>query len=505
MKKQFSLIIFFVFSIFITNDYAQNKPRLRVEILISSKIKKEFHPGGHLTIHITKQHEREPRFRSEITLGINPVNWNGNKPFVMSTTSKSLVAYGLSRLKIDLNHIYYYQVLYKQNREDGLDNAPGNLYSDTGEISLTHDTTLIIKLNRVVQPIAFPPNKFVKKVVIKSTLLSHYWHFPTFLHASVLLPSGYFNYPDKIYPICYRAPGLNGRYDWVTRLQGRDHFAKWWFSGSAPQIIYVFLDARGPYGDTYEVNSRNNGPCGDALIKELIPAVEKKVHYKGGNKLRFIVGYSTGGWVSLALQIFYPKEFNGVWTYSPDPVDFDHFGLINIYHDKSVFYNKYGILLPSERTVYGNPTRTMKDQIQMENADSRTGNYLISGGQFGAYNAAWGPRGKDGLPALLFDPVTGKINHSVAEQWKPYDLKRVLQKKWKTLGPLLQGKIWIWTGDMDKYYSNLAVWSLNKFFKSTKNPKSNAKVTFTPMAGHGQAWSDKNVLKMVAAKVAKIK
>jgi S-formylglutathione hydrolase FrmB len=274
-------------------------------------------------------------------------------------------------------------------------------------------------------------------------------------------------------------------------------FIDWWLSGSAPQVIYVFLDSRGPYGDTYQVDSENNGPCGKALTEELIPAIENMVHYKPSTKNRYLTGLSTGGWVALGLQIYYPDFFDGAWSYSPDPVEFEHYGLINIYKDESVFYNRFGYLQPGVRTVYGEPTRSMKDWIQGENLVSRSGNYLVSGGQFGAYNAVFGPKGKDGLPTLMFDPFTGKIDHEIARQWEKYDLKKVLEKNWSTLGPKLQGKIWIWTGDMDDLYSNVATRFLKTYLDSTRNPKSDAIIRFTPMAGHCDEFSDDDVLKMV--------
>jgi hypothetical protein len=101
----------------------------------------------------------------------------------------------------------------------------------------------------------------------------------------------------------------------------------------------------GPYGDTYQVDSENNGPCGKALTEELIPAIEKMVGYNPANKMRFLAGCSTGGWVVMGLQIFYPDFFDGAWSYSPDPLEFEHYGLINIYEDETIFYNKYGYLL----------------------------------------------------------------------------------------------------------------------------------------------------------------
>jgi S-formylglutathione hydrolase FrmB len=348
-------------------------------------------------------------------------------------------------------------------------------------------------------------HQFVKPVVIKSRLLSDFSGHDRFLKAAVLLPSGYFNNPGKTYPICYRAPGLNGRSHYINGLMAEKTFTDWWFSKDAPQIIYVFLDSQGPYGDTYQVDSENNGPCGKALTEELIPEIERQVRYDAKSHQRFLTGYSTGGWVALGLQIFYPDFFDGTWSYSPDPVDFGHFGLIDMYADETIFFNKYGYLQPGRRTIYGEPTRSMKDWIASENVVSRTGNYLVSGGQFGAYNAVFSPKGKDGLPALAFDPFTGKIDHEVAKQWEKYDLKKILERNWSTLGPKLQGKIWIWTGDMDGLYSNVATRFLNGFLDKTENPKSDAKVSFTPMAGHCQEWNDKAALILISGKVSELK
>lgn len=103
---------------------------------------------------------------------------------------------------------------------------------------------------------------------------------------------------------------MNGRYTAINGLINNKDFTDWWFTKTAPQIIYVFLDSQGPYGDTYQVDSENNGPCGKALTEELIPEIEKQVRYKADSKMRFLTGNLTGGWVSLALQILYPDFFD---------------------------------------------------------------------------------------------------------------------------------------------------------------------------------------------------
>ena len=55
--------------------------------------------------------------------------------------------------------------------------------------------------------------------------------------------------------------------------------------------------------------------------------------------------------------------------------------------------------------------------------------------------------------------MTGVIDHDVAAYWREhYDLRYILERDWKTLGPKLKGKIHIYTGDMDNWYLHNAVY-----------------------------------------------
>ena len=54
------------------------------------------------------------------------------------------------------------------------------------------------------------------------------------------------------------------------------------------------------------VNSASEGPWGDAIMYELLPEVERRFRGIGEGWARFTYGCSTGGWVSLAVQVFYP-------------------------------------------------------------------------------------------------------------------------------------------------------------------------------------------------------
>src|SRR5207237_6151896 len=42
----------------------------------------------------------------------------------------------------------------------------------------------------------------------------------------------------------------------------------------------------------------------------------------------------------LAQQIFYPDYFGGAWGFCPDPVDFHAFQMVNVYNDKSAYFDQ---------------------------------------------------------------------------------------------------------------------------------------------------------------------
>ncbi len=258
-----------------------------------------------------------------------------------------------------------------------------------------------------------------------------------------------------------------------------------WMADDAPRMIFVLLDGAGPLGDPYQVNSANHGPYGDAVTRELIPYIEKTYRGIGRGSARELDGGSTGGWVSLALQIFYPDYWSGAWSFCPDGVDFRSFQLLNIYEDHNAYVNGHGFERPSARDVTGDVRYTMRHECSLENVLGLGDSWTMSGGQWGAWNATYGPRGKDGRPVPLWNPRTGVINRAATEHWKAYDLRRVLEQNWADLGPKLRGKIHIWVGDADDYFLNNAVHRLDEFLSQAQPPYEGS-ISYGP--GHGHCW-----------------
>ncbi len=485
---------------------SQDEYTLTIKATVSDDIRKEFISSGRLFVMITLNPWIQPRFQtwpntSTIIFAKNIKGWKPSKSLILDSTTEFVTTseWTLAELKPGK---YYIQLLWDQDQSESGINAPGNIYSDVKEIEFTHNSNLDIALNQVIPEIIIEEDKFVKVVKFESDTLSAWWGKPVSLKASILLPYNYYDDLSRKFPVRYNIAGYGGRYTRLETLLARDtSFTDWWFSSAAPQIINVFLDGEGPYGDCYQLDSDNNGPYGYALIHEFIPFLEEKFRAEGTPESRFLDGCSTGGWVSLALQLFYPDFFNGTFSFSPDPVTFEDFQLINLYKDKNAYINEWGNIRPAQRDITGDPVITMRDFVYFENALGTTDTYITSGGQMGAFAALFGPKGKDGLPVPVFDPVTGEIDQDVAEYWRKYDLVDYVKTNWSDLGPKIQGKLWIWMGDMDNFYLNPAMRKMDKFLKSASNPASDAVIIFSPMEGHCWQYSHKEVLMMISEKL----
>jgi hypothetical protein len=395
--------------------------------------------------------------------------------------------------------------------------SPGNLTSEVRKVHLDPMAGFDVKLelNRTIPAVQMPADTaWVKHIKIQSQLLTKFWGHPTYLGATVLLPKGYAEHPDVRYPTVYiqghfglgapfgfSEPGADG-----GRGGRGPALYPQWTADDFPRMVAVTFQHPTPYfDDSYAVNSANNGPYGDALLQELIPYLEDHFRLIRAGYARVLTGGSTGGWESLALQLYHPDFFGGTWTGYPDPIDFTRYQLVNIYNDANAFQEpgfQYNVPeRPMMRTPEGQVRVTMRQMSQLEDA---LGSHGRSAQQFEAWEAVYGPVGEDGYPQPLFDKKTGKIDKQVAAYMRDhnYDLTYYLKQNWSTLGPKLKGKIHVFVGDMDNYYLNLAVYQLEDFLK-TKDPEA----TFDygrPMKGHGWTpWTNAELVKLIYAQVQK--
>jgi hypothetical protein len=383
---------------------------------------------------------------------------------------------------------YNVQALLDHSRDIRLPGAEGNFISKPQRVKLdpAKGGTVRLELTQAIPERKDKEYRNVKWIKLRSEKLSAFHGRPIYLRAGLAFPEGYDKDRERKYPLRVHIGGFGSRYTGALRLVPSD--------AKAPKFLHLHLDGAGPLGDPYQVNSANNGPYGDAITQELIPYVEKNYRGIGKPWARVLDGASTGGWVSLALQVFYPDFFNGAWSHCADPVDFRDFELVDIYKDENAYVNAAGFERPSMRDLRGDVKFTLRHECHLERVVGRGGKWALSGRDWASWNATFGPRGKDGLPVPLWDGATGKINRSVVEHWKKYDLRLHLETNWKTLGPKLKGKLHIWTGDADEYYLNNAMHRLEDFLKKAK-PAYGGSITFGARKGHN--WRGLTTAKML--------
>jgi hypothetical protein len=391
---------------------------------------------------------------------------------------------------------------------------PGNLYSTPQEVAIdpARDEVISISMDQEIEAIPDPPEtKYVKHVRIESRRLSDFYGRPMSLGAHVLLPEGFDEHPEAHYPLVinhghfpYDFGGFRPeppdttipceyserfRLDCYNRIQQEyaHQFYKDWTGPGFPRVLLIEIQHPTPYyDDSYAVNSASQGPWGDAIMQELVPEIEKRFRGIGQGYARFTYGGSTGGWEAMAVQIFYPDEFNGAWVACPDPIDFRAYTVVDIYNDENAYYlpSRWAkIPRPGMRDWLGHVSVTLE---QLNHFERVLGTKSRSGQQWDIWEATFSPQGEDGYPKPIWNKLTGEIDHEVAEYWKEnYDLSWILRRDWnRGLGQKLKGKLFIYAGDMDNYYLNNAVYLVEEFLKTTTNPAYGGAVDYGDRAEH---------------------
>jgi hypothetical protein len=394
--------------------------------------------------------------------------------------------------------------------------APGNLLSKPRKVRVGPGApSIAVSLDEAIPPIAPEPDtKYIRHLRIQSALLTKFWGRPVYLSAIVMVPEGFDSHPQAHYPLIifhdHFVSGLNDfretppddnlKPDYserfhlpgYNRIQQQEAYKNYqdWIAPNRARVLIVKLQHANPYyDDSYAVNSANLGPYGDAIETELVPAIEKQFRGIGQGWARFMYGGSTGGWESLAVQMFYPDHYNGAFVACPDPVDFHAFMTADIYKQDNMFFlegaNKR-VEQPAMHDYLGHTLISVRDFATYEAA---LGDHGRSGDQLDIWQAVYSPTGPDGYPQQIFDKKTGVIDHRTAEYWRQhYDLNAILQRDWATLGPKLQGKLHIYVGSDDTYFLNVAVYLMEDFLQQTGTPGHGVpyegEVRYGPRAEH---------------------
>jgi hypothetical protein len=492
---------------------------------------------GRLLLLLSNDPSEEPRMqindtpKSQMVFGLTVDGWKPGSPLAVGDTAQGYPRAHLSDVPpgdytvqavLDVYETFHRAdgktIKLSPDRGEGKhwNEAPGNLMSKPRLVHIGPGAAAIqVSLDQVIPPI--PPEKdtkYIRHIRIQSDLLTKFWGRPVYLSAIVLVPEGFDAHPEAHYPVIINhdhfvsdfsdfrttPPDPNLKPDYserfhlagYNRIQQEEAYKNYlaWIAPGRPRMLIVKLQHANPYyDDSYAVNSANVGPYGDALETELIPAIERQFRGIPDGWAHFVYGGSTGGWESLAVQMFYPDDYNGAFVACPDPVDFHAYMTADLYKQDNIFYlqgaNKR-VEQPAMRNYLGQTLISMRDNIAYEAALGDRGR---SGDQFDIWQAVYSPVADDGYPKPIFDKQTGAIDHSTAAYWREhYDLDGILQRDWATLGPKLQGKLHIYVGSDDTYFLNDAVYLMEDFLNATGTPGHgvpyDGEVKYGPRAEH---------------------
>ena len=446
----------------------------RFEVTLDAALRDEPFTGR-VFIMTTNRERREPRngaswFNPEPFFTVDVRDWRPGQ--VLRVDPEKCHGFPLPMTELPAGERRVQAVLGVNDWSHDAINASGNLYSEP--VTFTHDPahppTVQLQVTRRVSARDLEDTETVKIVSLRSELLSKFHQRDVFLRAAVALPAGYEDEPERRYPALYTIPGFGGDLRSSAQMLHFDIFAP-----TGLKIVRIALDADCPTGHHVFADSANNGPWGTALVTELIPQLEREFRLIAEANARYPFGVSSGGWSSLWLQVEYPDTFGGVWSLSPDPVDFSAFQRTNIYDPEDNLYREPD---GSARSV-SRPTpmgqMLFEPMSHMEDTIGR-------GGQLQSFEAVFSPRGRDGKPRKLWDRETGRIDEDVARAWKQYDIRLKLEREWPELKPKLAGKLHIICGDQDTFWLDLAVVKLRNALTELG---SDAQVEIVPGAGHG--------------------
>jgi len=343
------------------------------------------------------------------------------------------------------------------------------------------DDSLDLALDQVV---VVPPPRVVEGVEwfeVRSELLSKHRGRDVMLRAGVALPLGYD--ASRKYAAVYEVPGFGGDHRGIGPRRASKDDAGASKAVLARETFQIVLDPEGPDGHTLFADSENNGPCGAALVRELVPALEKKYALIAEPSARLLRGHSSGGWSTLWLALTYPDVFGATWSSAPDPVDFRRFQAIDLYGDES-FFARGGAELPSYRSHGG-----VRMTVRQENlGEEVVGPDNTSAQQWDSWFAVFGPRNARGNPAAVYDPATGRIDRAVAEHFRRYDIAALLRAEPERYGALFRDRVHLVVGGEDSFYLEGAVELLAQELKSRSIELGRGYLTIVPGADHGSIF-----------------
>ncbi|MGV3608156.1 MAG: alpha/beta hydrolase-fold protein [Planctomycetaceae bacterium] len=447
------------------------RPNISFEVSRSAGLSAEPFTGR-VYLFFSRKENQEPRaamrfISSEPILAKDVQNWKEGEPLTLSLEDAGVICHPRNLAVSDLIGMRVQAIVRLNSWDPQVNLAEGNAYSDVGKVETLDGSTIRLSVSQKIPPYGFKKEDRRQEFVVKSPLLSKFYGREVVMRAAIILPEKYAD-SDKVYPVIFQVPGFGGTHHYAQPLTMT--------SGLEVEFVQVLLDASCPTGHHVFADSENNGPWGTALVEDFLPAFEKSFRVVKSRHGRFVMGHSSGGWSSLWLQLSHVETFAGVWSLSPDPIDFVRFQDIDIYEPgQNVFHDGKGMRRPISVSEKRGPVVLFEDLSDLEHALGR-------GGQLGSFEAVFGPKGSNGLPVPMWDWKTGVVDPAVVEHWKRYDIHRWLTANWPKEGERLKGRIHIHMDDHDNFLLETA---LKKMMESKEPFLQEMEIVIHPGWGHG--------------------
>ena len=242
------------------------------------------------------------------------------------------------------------------------------------------------------------------------------------------------------------------------------------------EFILVSLSGQCKWGHHVYANSETNGPRGDALVYEMIPYIDRALPHRGGPdgpirhraQLRRLVLVVVAGQLPRGVRrrLELCARSGGLPRFPADRP------LCPAAAERLPRPARGAAPAGSARNDAGGMVRFLRAHGRLPRA--RRAVAVVRGGLQPS-------RSRTACPGSSGTAPPGPSIPQTALAWQKYDIRLVLEKNWKTLGPKLQGKLHIVTGELDTFYLEGAVRLLAK---TLRDLSSDAQVEIVPGRDH---------------------
>ena len=331
--------------------------------------------------------------------------------------------------------------------------------------------TVELKLDQVYKARPFKETDTVKLVDIESKLLTKFHGKPTRMRAGVVLPPSFAKEPDRKYPVVYEIPGFGG--EPLRRAFGAAGRKAWDVAGA--EMICVVLDPNCRLGHHVFADSANNGPVGHGARRGADPAHREDVprdrHRAVPHRplVRRLEQPVAAGHL--------PRHLRRVLVHRPGP------GRLPRLPADQRLRRRARTCSPTPTASARPLARDRRRSRRSSTSRSRTWRSSWAAAGNSARSRPCSARGdRTASRASSGTARPGAIDSEIAAAWEKYDIRLVLERNWKTLGPKLAGKLHVYMGDVDTFYLEGATRLLKE---SLAKLKSDAVVELFPKKNHG--------------------